>query len=163
MLFTGFEDRGLILRGVLFDVSPPSECGILRSGPSGTLQLWYGERNQTPTQSTVSSFFFLLAAGLSLFLLLGLSACGGNFCIAEGGESWTSNLLMSSSKLVFFLPAAGPPLLKSPVLLELSSLNEPWFATQKLPPQAESPSSRNRDNPVTRRKKKDDTINDVGV
>ena len=43
MLFTGFEDRGLMLRGVVLDVSPPSVCGILRSGPSGTLQLRSGE------------------------------------------------------------------------------------------------------------------------
>ena len=35
MLFTGFEDRGLMLSGVVLDVSPPSMCGILRSGPSG--------------------------------------------------------------------------------------------------------------------------------
>ena len=39
MLFTGFEDRGLILRGVVQDVSPLSVCVILKSGPSGILQL----------------------------------------------------------------------------------------------------------------------------
>ena len=81
-----------------------------------------GERSQTPTPSTVSSFFYLLAAGLSLFLLLGLSACDDNFWVAEGGGSRTPNPPMSSSKS-FFFQAAGPPLLKSPVLLELSSLN----------------------------------------
>jgi hypothetical protein len=35
--------------------------------------------------------------------------------------------------------------------------------TQMLSPQAVSPSSRNRDNPVARRKKKDDTFDGVGV
>ena len=44
----------------------------------------------------------------------------------KGRRSWTPNPLMLSSKSVFFLPAAGPPLLKSPVLLEPSSLNKPW-------------------------------------
>ena len=34
---TGLEDRGLMLR-CFPDVSPPSVCGIFRSGPSGTLQ-----------------------------------------------------------------------------------------------------------------------------
>ena len=82
----------------------------------------------------LSSFFYLLAAGLPLFLLLGLSACRGKFCIVEGERSWTPNLPMSSSKSVFFLPAAGPPLLISPVLLELSSLNEPWLESDSFPP-----------------------------
>ena len=66
-----------------------------------------------PTPSMLLFFFYLLAIGLSLFLLLGLSACSGNFCIAEGGGSRTPNPPMSSSKSVFFLPAAGPPLLIS--------------------------------------------------
>ena len=74
--------------------------------------------------SMLSSFFYLLAVGLSLFLLLGLSACSGNFCVAEGGGSRIPNPPMSFSKSVFFLPAAGPPLLISVVLLELSFLNE---------------------------------------
>ena len=39
----------------------------------------------------------------------------------------------------------------------------PPSTTQKLPPQAASPSSRNTDNPAVRRKKKDDTVEDVGV
>ena len=34
---TELEDRGLMLR-YFPDVSPPSVCGIFRSGPSGTLQ-----------------------------------------------------------------------------------------------------------------------------
>ena len=39
----------------------------------------------------------------------------------------------------------------------------PPSATEKLPSQAESPSNRNRDNPAVRRKKKDDTVDGVGV
>ena len=70
------------------------------------------------------SSFYLLAAGLPLFLLL--SACSGNSCVLEGGGSQTPHPPMSSMS-VFFLLAAGPPLLISPVLLELSSLNEPWY------------------------------------
>ena len=46
--------------------------------------------------------------------------------VAEGEESRASNPPMSSSKSVFFLPAAGSPLFKSPVLVELSFLNNPW-------------------------------------
>ena len=34
-LLTGLEDRGLMLQ-YFPDVSPPSVCGIFRSGPSGT-------------------------------------------------------------------------------------------------------------------------------
>ena len=63
--------------------------------------------------------------GYRCFCCLG-SACGSNFCVAEGVESRTPNPPMSSSKSVFFLPVAGPPLLISPVLLEISSLSEPW-------------------------------------
>ena len=74
----------------------------------------------------LSSFFYLLAAALLLFLLLGLSACSGNFCIAEGRGHRTTNLPMSSSKSIFFLAASRPPLLISLVLVELSSLNKPW-------------------------------------
>ena len=39
----------------------------------------------------------------------------------------------------------------------------PPSETQKLPLQAESPSSRNIDNPAARRKKKDDTVDGFGV
>ena len=39
----------------------------------------------------------------------------------------------------------------------------PPSTMQKLPLQAASPSSRNRDNPAARRKKKDNTIDGVGV
>ena len=95
--------------------------------------------------STVSSFFFHLAAGFSLFLLLGLAACGGNVCVAEGGESRTQNLPM---KMDF------EDISRFGVRLSLPS------AMQKLPPQAASPSSKNRDNPAARRKKKYDTVND---
>ena len=70
--------------------------------------------------STVS--FFLLAAGLSLFLLLGLAGSAGNICVAGELDSKSADVVL---KVVFFLPAAGPPLLKSPVLLELSSLSKP--------------------------------------
>ena len=95
------------------------------------LSFWHssttvGERNRTPTPPMVTSYFYLLAAGLSLFRLLGLSACSVNFCFAEGGGSHNPNPPMSVSKSVFFLPADGLPQLISPVWLKLSSLHEPW-------------------------------------
>ena len=37
ILFSGFDDRGLILRNLL-NVSPPSVCGIFRNGLYGTIQ-----------------------------------------------------------------------------------------------------------------------------
>jgi hypothetical protein len=80
---------------------------------------------------TVSSFFFLLAAGLFLFLLLGPVA----------GRKKTD----FEDDIGRFGIWLSPP-----------------FAMQKLPPQAESPSSRNRDNPVVRRKK-DDTVDGIGL
>ena len=49
------------------------------NGPSGR-----GEKSQTQTPLAVSSFFYTLTAELLLFLLLGLSACSGNFCVEEG-------------------------------------------------------------------------------
>ena len=108
-----------MLRSVALDVSPPSSGVVLPA----LFNYGRGKGLKTPT---LSSFFFLLAAGLSLFLLLGLSACSGYFCIAEGAGSWTQNPPMLLSKSVFFLPATRPPLLISPVLLELSSLKGPW-------------------------------------
>jgi hypothetical protein len=45
-----------------------------------------GGKESDSNATTLSSFFYLLAAGLSLFLLLGLSACSDNFCIAERGR-----------------------------------------------------------------------------
>ena len=39
ILFTGFENRGLMLRDLVIDVSQSSVSGIFRSGPSGTLPL----------------------------------------------------------------------------------------------------------------------------
>ena len=59
ILFTGFEDRGLMLRGVFLDVLPPSVCSILRSDPSGTLQLRKGERSRTPMLPMLSSVILL--------------------------------------------------------------------------------------------------------
>ena len=69
------DDRGLWLR-FLLDVSLPSVCSILRSGPSGTLQhsdfhTAVGGReldSNLPMPSSLKSVF-LLAAGLLLLLL----------------------------------------------------------------------------------------------
>ena len=67
MLFTGFEDRGLMFRGVLLDVSPPPLRGILRSGPSGTLQ----RRRRRRPSSSLSPLGYL-----SFCLLWQLLRCG---------------------------------------------------------------------------------------
>ena len=109
-----------MLRDVL-DVLPPSVCSIFRSGPFGTLSTMVGGKELD--YNAVNAVILLLPP---CCWVTAVSAAGsGNFCVAEGGRSQTPNS-KSSSKFVFFLPASGPPLLSSPVLLELSSLHEPW-------------------------------------
>ena len=49
-----------------------------------------------------SSFIYLLTTGLPLFLLLELSACSGNCCIAEGGgepDSKSTDVVLKVSLL----------------------------------------------------------------
>ena len=80
ILFSGLDYHGQLLRKVL-DVLPPSVCGILRSDPSDTLQHRGREEGSwTPTLPiplSLKSVFYLLAAGLLLFLLLVLEEVEG--------------------------------------------------------------------------------------
>ena len=122
-MFSELDDRALILRNLL-DVSPPSVCGIFRTGPSCTLQHCGREeegRRREPDSNVVDAVslkfvFFHLAAGLLMFLVEP-SAQRSEFHTVGGGGNWTPNSPMLSLKSVFFLIANGLLLL----LLELSA------------------------------------------